>query len=259
MSLVRAGIENVRVLVLPEGVTAGGQCVTVSRAVLVTWHSSLTGLCYQAYVNGRFAGATIDLEQRQLVIPAPSSFQSAVRVEVIGVEPRDAHIDFADQLEQPPAGAGRVRLTILRSQSLPLATTANIYFDDGMGQVDYTAPLNSRPIPIWPCPQDKAGFGMTPFAEGDFGYDAAASVGLGKGSFGHGQFGLDADTVGWISPALLLGRYRFGVRIVDAQGNESSASETEPIAVTPGPKPPAGLEIGSFDPQTNQLTLRILD
>lgn len=259
MPFVRAGIENVRVFVLPDGVTAGGRCITVSRAALVTWHSSLEGLCHQAYVNGRFAGATLDAEQRRLVIQAPSSFQAAVRVEVVGVEPKDAHIDFSDKIERPAVGSGRVRLTILRSQSLPAAATANVYFDNGTGQIDYASPLNSTPIPIWPCPQDKAGFGLAQFGTGDFGYDAAAAVGLGKGSFGNGQFGLDADTVEWTSPALPLGRYRFGVRIVDAHGNESPASETEPVTVTPGAKPAAGLEIASFDPQTNQLTLRILE
>ncbi len=259
MSLVRAGIENVRVFVLPDGVTAGGQCVAVSRAALVAWHSSLEGMCYQIYVNGRFAGGTVDTEQRQLVIHAPSSFQSAVRVEVVGVDPKDAHIDFAHRVQQPAASAGRVRLTILRSQSLPAAATANVYFDNGTGQIDYTAPLNPTPILIWPCPQDKAGFGTAQFGAGDFGYDAATSIGFGKGSFGHGQFGLEADTVEWISPALPLGRYRFGVRIADARGNESLANETEAIAVIPAAKPAAGLEAVTLDEQTNQLTLRVLD
>ncbi len=259
MSLVRAGIENVRVFVLPDGVTAGGQCAAVSRAALVTWHSSLAGMCYQAYANGRFAGATLGVEQRQLVVHAPRSFQAAVHVEVIAVEPKDAHLDFADMLEEPTTGAGRVRLTILRSQNLSLAATANVYFGPGTGPVDYSTPLNSMPVPIWPCPQDKAGFGTAQFGAGDFGYDAAAAVGFGKGSFGYGQFGLDADTVEWTSPPLPLGRYRFGVRIVDARGNESPASETEVISVIPAAKPAADLEIVAWDELTNQLTLRVVD
>lgn len=259
MSLVRAGIENVRVFVLPDGVTAGGQCAAVSRAALVTWHSSLAGMCHQAYVNGRFAGSTLDVEQRQLAIQAPSSFQAAVRVEVVGVEPKNAHVDFADQIGLPAAGTGRVRLTIVRAQSLPVAATANVYSDNGTGQIDYAVPLNSAPIPIWPCPQDKAGFGMAQLGTGDFGYDAAAAVGLGKGKFGQGQFGLDADTVGWTSPPLPLGRYRFGIRITDARGCESPPSETEAIPVIPAAKPATGLEIRTLDAQTNQLTLRIVD
>jgi hypothetical protein len=259
MSFARAGIENVRVLVLPDGVAADGRCAAVSRTALVTWHSSRTGMCHQVYVNGRFAGATLDAEQRQLVVHSPSSFPAAVRVEVIAVAPEDAPIDFSRELNQPAAGSGRVRLAILRSQTLPMEATANVYFDHGTGQIDYTEPLNSVPIRLWPCRQDKAGSGMAQFGLGDFGYDASAAVGFGKGSFGSGQFGLDADVMEWIGPPLPLGRYRFGVRIADANGNESPACETETILVVPAAQPAAGLDIVSFHPQTNQLTLRILE
>lgn len=259
MSFARDGIENVRVLVLPDGVAADGRCAAVSRTALVAWHSSLEGMCHQVYLNGRFAGSTLDAEQRQLVVHAPSSFPSAVRVEVIAVAPKDAHLDFTRELTPLAPGSGRVRLTLLRSQTLPMEATANVYGDHGTGQVDYAEPLNPMPISIWPCRQDKAGFGMAQFGAGDFGYDSAASIGFGKGNFGHGQFGLDADAIEWIGPPLPLGRYRFGVRIADGRGNESPASETETIPVIPAAKPAAGLEVATLDERTNQLTLRILD
>jgi len=258
MSLVREGIDNVRVLVLPDGVAADGRWAAVSRAALVTWHSSLVGRYHQVYVNGRFAGATLDAGQRQLVIHAPASFQSAVHVEVVGVESAEVHLDFAGEL-QSPADSGRVQLTILRSQTLPIDATANVYFDNGAGQIDYATPLNPAPIRVWPCPQDKAGFGMAQFGAGDFGYEAAAAVGFGRGGFGQGQFGLDADTIEWISPPLPLGRYRFGVRITDVQGHEGPATETQAITVTPGARPAAGLELVSFDPETRQTQLLIMD
>jgi hypothetical protein len=259
MPFVRAGIENVRVLALPDGVATNGQRAAVSRAALVTWHSSRAGMCHQVYVNGRWAGTTLDAEQRHLVIHAPNSFQAAVHLEVVAVEPGEAHIDHTPELEPPETGSGRIRLAILRSQTLPIAATANVYLDSGTGQVDYTDPLNAAPIPIWPCRQDKAGFGMAQFGTGDFGYEAAASVGFGKGSFGQGQFGLDADTIEWTSPPLPLGRYRFGVRIADAQGNEGPAVETASVTVIPAAQPAAGLELATFNAQTNQLTLRILE
>jgi hypothetical protein len=259
MSFTRAGIESVRALVLPDGVAADGRCAAVSRTALVTWHSSREGMCHQVYLNGRFAGSTLDTGQRRLVVQTPSSFQSAVRVEVIGVEPKDAHIDFSPELGRPAAGSGRVRLAILRSQTLPMEATANVYCDNGTGLIDYATPLNPVPIPIWPCRQDKAGLGMAQFGAGDFGYDSAAAVGFGKGSFGHGQFGLDADAIEWISPPLPLGRYRFGVAVADAEGTESSACETEAIAIVPAARPAAGLEIAALNEQTHQLTLRILD
>jgi hypothetical protein len=257
MSLIREGIENVRVVPLPDGVVGDGRSAVVSRSALVTWRSSNAGLFHQVYVNGRFAGATIDAEQRRLVVQTPCSLLAAVRVMVFAVQPAEAHIDFADELEPPEIDAGRVRLVLLRSQTLPLGATANVYFDNGTGTIDYTEPLNARPIRIWPCPQDKAGFGAARFAEGDFGWDSAASVGLGIGAFGRGQFGLDADAIEWVSPVLSLGTYRFGVRIADASAGEGPASETGPIVVVPAATPATGLDIASFDESTNQLTLNL--
>lgn len=258
MSFVRDGIENVRVLVVPEGIRADGQRAAVFGAALVIWHSSQVGMFHQAYLNGRFAGATVDAEQRRLVVQAPGSFQSAVRVTVIAVEPMDACVDFAKEIERAVVRSGRVRLTLLRSQTLPLGTTANIYCDNGRGQIDYTEPMNVTPIPIWPCVQDKAGFGMAQFAADDFGYDSAASIGFGKGALGQGQFGLDADAIEWISPMLPLGNYCFGVRITDASGNDGPAGETASVTVVPAAKPAIGLDVETFDQQTNELTLSIV-
>ena len=85
----------------------------------------------------------------------------------------------------------------------------------------------------------------------------AATVGFGKGSFGHGQFGLDADTIEWTSPPLSQGVYRFGVKVRDKSGMQSSTSETEPITVVPAATPAEGLSISSFDKQTNQLILTV--
>lgn len=257
MSVYREGIENVRVFGLPDGTAADGGCAGISGAALVTWRSSHATKLHQVYLNGHLAGVTIDSEQRQLVVQMPTSFESALRVEVVAVDAKDAHVDHADELDPPPAG-GRVRLTLLRSQTLPIGARANVYFDNASGQIEYSRPLNATPIPIWPCPQDKAGFGMAKFGAGDFGCDSAACVGFGEGSFANGPFGLDADTIEWISPLLPLGRYRFGVKVLDARGNESAASETDPIVVIPPARPAAALSATAFDPQTNQLTLSVL-
>lgn len=259
MLFSREHIENVRGLVLPDGVGEDGTSTAISRSALVTWDSAYTGMLHQAYVNGRFAGVTIDAEQRHLVVQAPVSLNAAVRVEVIAVNPGDAHLDFSEELEQPPASSGRVRLTLLRSQVLPVEATVDFHCDHGTGEVQYDEPLNATPIPIWPCLQDKAGFGMARFGAGDFGYDSAAAVGFGKGSFGRGHFGLDADTIAWTSPPLPPGSYRFGVKVRDALGYESPATETETITVIPAAKPVARLGITAYQAQTNQLTLSISD
>jgi hypothetical protein len=259
MAITCEGIENVRAFVLPEGTSADGDCAAFSRTALATWHSTLEGKLYQVYVNGQFAGVTLDPQQRQLVVQLPSSFTSAVRLEVVGVEPEEAHVDFAEELDSAPIGSARLRLTLLRRQSLPLGATANVYTDNGTGQIDYSTPLNPVPIALWACRHDKAGFGMAQFGAGDFGYESAAAIGFGKGSFGRGHFGLDADTVEWVSPALALGEYRFGVIVTDQEGNDSSASETAPITLVPAARPAAGLDVVTFDESANRLTLSISD
>jgi hypothetical protein len=135
--------------------------------------------------------------------------------------------------------------------------TAEVYFDNGTGQIDYDNPITSTQIRIWPAWQDKAGFGMSRFGMVDFGWDSATAVGFGKGNFGHGQFGLDADAVEWTSPQLPSGTYKFGVKVRDASGRQSTGSETGPITVTPAARPANGLSVTSFDKQTNQLLLNI--
>jgi len=217
---------------LPDGIVADGRHVAISHTALVTWRSALEGKLYQVYVNGTFAGATLDAGQRQLIVRTPVSLESAVRVEVVAVCPQDAARDFGSELAGP-AGGGRVKLTLLRSQSLPIAGALNIYCDKGTGVIDY--------------------------AKGDFGYESAAAVGFGKGSFGRGGFGLDADVIEWTSPVLPLGTYRFGVTVLDTAGAESLADETEPVAVIPAATPAVGLGILEFNEYTSQLTLNVSD
>jgi len=258
MSVLREGIEDVRALALPDGIAADGRGVAVSQAALVTWRSCLKAMLHQVYVNGTFAGRTADCEERQLVVPTPASFESAVRIEVVAVSPRDANRDFGGELAARPAG-GRVKLKLLRSQSLSAEAAMNVYCDGGSGTIDYAEPLNKSPMRVWARRQDKAGFGMSRFGSGDFGYESAAAAGFGNGCFGNGLFGQDADVVEWISPVLPPGRYRFAVRIVDASGLEGSPAETDPIAVVPAAQPASYLGILEFDAYANQLTLGISD
>jgi len=259
MNLISEGIENVRVYELPAGIWANGDCIGSPRTALVRWADKTNqgDMFYQVYVNGQYAGATVDNRQKQMIVPVPSSFESAVRIEVFAVEAEQAYTDMSKELAGGPAASGRVRISLLRSQNLPSKATAEMYFDNGTGVIDYNQPLSNRAIRIWPAWQDKAGFGMGRFGAGDFGYESAAAVGFGKGNFGQGQFGLDADTIEWTSPPLMGGVYKFGVKITDGAGNKSSASETEPITVIPTARPAEQISISSFDKQTNELVLNI--
>jgi len=257
MGLISSGIEKVRAFELPAGIWADGECVEAPRVALVKWSAgaNLSDMFYQVYVNGQYAGSTIDNQQRQMIVPIPTSLESAVRIDVFAVEAEHASIDFSNELVRPPATSERVRISLLRSQNLPSDATAEIYFDNGTGEIDYSQPLTDLPIRIWPAWQDKTGFGMSRFGVGDFGYGSAAAVGFGKGSFGHGQFGLDADMIEWISPPLWAGVYKFGVKVSDGAGNQSYASETEPLTVIPAARPAERVSISLFDKQTNQLVL----
>ena len=259
MPFLRAGIENVRVVVLPDAVAADGSSDSFSRTALVTWKSRLEGMLYQVYVNGSLAATTLHPQQRQLVIEIPSSFEAAVHVEVVAAEPTEAHRDFAGEIDYSTVLGVRARLTLLRSQSLSAEAMANIYFNHGTGDIDYGVPLNDAPIRLWPCRQDKAGFALAQFGTSDFGYDAAAAIGFGKGVFGRGQFGLDADAMEWTSPILPDGVYRFGVKVVDGHGNESLACETASISIVPPARPVSRLDGVAFDEQTNELTLNASD
>ena len=257
MALISDGVKNVRAFELPSGIWEQGGCVPAPRVALVRWHSSHDDKLHQVYVNGQFAGVTLDSQQRQMIVHIPSSFEAAVRIGVFAVEAEQAHIDFSGMIEPSIRQTGRVRISILREQNLPLGATVQIYSDQGTSQIDYDAPLNSSPISVWPAWQDKAGFGLSMFATSDFGYDAAGAIGCGKGSFGHGEFGVDVDIFEWISTPLEAGVFKFGVKIFDQAGNASSGAQTRQVTVTPAAKPAENLAISLFDRQSNQLVLTI--
>jgi hypothetical protein len=257
MSLISNGIELVRAIGLPAGIQADGKAPEAPRIALIKWQSTWTDKFHQVYVNGRYTGTTLDSRQRQMIVPVPMSLKSPVRIEVFAIEAEDAGADLSNELVSSPTNNGRVRIVLLRSQNLPIGATANVYYDSGTGEIDYDHPLNDRPIRVWPTWQDKAGFAMSGFGLGDFGYDAGAAVGFGKGSFGHGQFGFDADTIEWISPPLPAGVYLFGARVKDSSGGQSAPSETTPVVVTPAPTPAQRMSISSFDKQANHLVLSI--
>jgi hypothetical protein len=257
MALTTNGIEFVRVYELPGGIRSNGGYVGASRRALVKWRSSLAKKFYQVYVNGYYAGGTYDIEQRQMVIQIPTSLGSAVRIEVFAVEIDEVDKDLGEQDIGLQAGNGRVRIAFLRSQGLPIDAEAEVYFDGGTGEIDYGTALNYRRLRIWPSQRDKAGFAMSRFGEGDFGYDSGGAVGFGRGSFGNGQFGLNVDVIEWVSPALSDGVYRFAIVITDSDENRSTSSQSGEITVISRARPAERLNVASFDKATNKLVLSV--
>lgn len=257
MVLISSGIDKVRAFELSCGIRADGSSVGTPRTALVKWRSGWEEKLYQVYVNGQYAGTTVDSQQRQMVIQVPTLSEAPVRIEVFAVEPEQANIDFSDEVDSTGPCSGRVRMCFLRSQELPSDSAVWVYFDNGTGQIDYEEPINAQPIRVWPAWQDKAGFGMSRFGVSDFGYDSAAAVGFGKGCFGQGQFGLDADMFEWVSEPMGIGVYKFAVKVTDAAGNQSIASESGEVTVIPAARPAEQVSIYSFDKETNQLVLSV--
>lgn len=256
MGLVSSGIDRVRAYALAVGVRADGSAVDEPLSVLVKWRSEHEDKFCQIYVNGELAGVTTDLEQRGMIVPIRSAWSSAVRIEVFAVEPSEAHIDFSSQLPSRQQG-GRIRLSLLRSMALPFEGTAQVFSDGGGGEIDYDEPASREDIQLWPSWQDKFGFGLGQFGEGDFGYEGSAAVGFGMGLFGEGEFGFDADEVSWVSSELDTGRHKFAVKVTDRLGQVSDGKETGEITVIRTAEPAEELEVSSYDKAEDRLMLCI--
>jgi hypothetical protein len=255
MGLISNGISGVRAFELPVGVWADGRTVGGPRVCLIRWRSAWLDKVHQVYVNGRYAGTTVDSEQRQLVVQTPSCFERAARVEVFAVEPGEAEVDFGDELGRSKGDSGQIKLSFLRSQRLAAGARYEVYYDGGNGNIDYEQSIGAGQI--WAYQEDKAGFGLARFGEGDWGYEWAGGVGFGRGNFGSGEFGVNADIIEWVSPALEAGVYRFGIKVIDERGNESAASETGEVTVIPAAKPANKLNVLIFDKETNEMVLGI--
>ena len=256
MGLISSGIDRVRAYGLAAGVRANGSAIDEPLSVLVKWRSEHEDKLHQIYVNGELAGVTADYAQRSMIIPIRSAWSSAVRIEVFAVEALEAHIDFSSQLP-PLQQAGRTRLSWLRSMALPFEGTAQVFSDGGGGEIDYDEPTSKEDIGLWPSWQDKFGFGLSQFGEGDFGYDGSAAVGFGKGLFGDGEFGFDVDEISWISGELETGKHRFALKVTDQFGQASEAQETGEITVIRTAMPAEGLEVDSYDKAEDRLVLSV--
>lgn len=257
MGLIREGIENVWVCEVPAGVWGSGRGDAIVGRVQVSWRAPESEYLYQVYVGGRFAGVTADVAQRAMICPVPSSFDSSVRVEVFAVEAGDADRDWSREIDSAACGDGRVRIRLLRCQSLPAGARIEVYGDGGSGVIDYGQIVSGESLPVWACEADKCGFGLAGFGEGDFGWDGSAAVGLGLGAFGLGEFGFDADVLEWVSGPLATGDYRFGVIVRDATGYASEASEIGPVFVGPAAKGVERMAVAAFERESNRLELRL--
>jgi len=255
MALISSDVEKVRAYALSVSVGADGNVINEPLSVLVSWQSEYDDKLYQIYINGKLCGFTEDVNERQVVVPFRSSWQSSICIEVFAVIPLQAINDYSNEVEF--AGGSRVRLRWIRKAAVPLGAVANIFSNGGSGEIDYQDPVEEG-LPYWGVWQDKWGFGLSCFGASDFGYDGAGAAGFGRECFGGGEFGFDAEDIEWESCELKAGEYQFGIKIRGKDGIfEEEASETGTVTVLPGAKGGEYLTVTSYGMSSNLLTLSI--
>ena len=220
-------IEKVRATAFLAGSDRVGKPAVLPGLTLVSWRSSETDKLFQVYVNGQLAGVTWYREQRMLLVEYDDTHTAAI--EVIWVTSDCKCVDYSEQLTGFGATDGsHAVLGVLRCGTLPLGSTAALYWDSGTGEIDYSEPLAERAV--WSDPLAKWGWGLDAFGKGDFGYSGTAAAGWGRGSFGEGEFGFDAELLTFKSGSLAGGDYQFALRLSDAVGN-LDAGEVEIVSV----------------------------
>jgi len=191
--------------------------------------------------------------QRSLLVQCDPLEVAAI--EVIAVDPTESNLDFSGELKGFSELDGcRAVLNWPRRGTLPLNNKAVIYGDGGEGSINYDEAIAA--VDIWEGASDKWGWGLDEFGAGDFGYSGTGAVGWGLGSFGEGEFGFDADIESFESEPLVTGRYKFAVRISNAQGNLGENITECEIGIDPLPRAP-NLTIASYDPTSDGLLLNI--
>ena len=253
MGLISDGINCVRAFGLAAGIETFVGVINEPLCALVKWRSEHEDKLHQVYVDGEFAGVTTEFAQREMVVGIRCNQSSGARIEVYAVEPGEAHIDFGQGLESR-GKRGRVELGWMRGMRLPFEGKAEVYSDNGSGEIDYESPVTQDGILLWPSWQDKAGFGVGRFGVGDFGFDGCGAVGLGLGVFGKGEFGFDADEISWVSGELETGRYKFAVETTDQSGRAgSNPVESEQVVLIRAAQPGDSLEIDSYDKEVDEI------
>lgn len=215
----------------------------------VTFRSGHDGLHHQLYVDGELVSFTdtpgqrwFDLDAtaapRQILIAAVDAEHRATDLACLlpPVMRRPAWIYRANVIP-PPGGAAGDRLEVLG--------------DHATGQID-SRPLASMTLqPQW---SPRWGFGRGRFGIEAMGYDAVDAPGLGGGAFGAGMFGADAKLVSLAVPLPEEGVHQLLLRVVAANGGQTSG---DPLTAVSHPPPPPPRSIAATNYQAGVLTLAV--
>jgi len=237
------------------GAGTSGSAVNEPLSCLVSWRSEHEDKFYQVYVNGRLGGVAGSVKQRKMVVPLRLLKGKVNEIEVVAVDAAQKYTDISEQLKA--VMAGRLKVSVPRSISLPYEGRMEVYSNGGAGQVDYQQPITKGPIQLWASREDKSGFGLSGFGKSEFGYDGSASAGFGLGDFGGGEHGFDSNAANWESEELSTGVYKFGIEVTNHKGNSKIVSgETETVIIEEA-VPADKLTVSSYDKAQNELLLSV--
>ncbi len=242
MILIRDGISKVKAM----------PCW--GEGVVVKWKSIYTDKIYAVYVNDRLAGITEEINQKQLLVNVPFLEQTAATIEVFAVEAGSNN----ETVRPEKSRQAKVEIEFTKEQALADGAKADFFYDNQSGNVNYQNRLNENDINIWQTPWEKSGFGKSKFGKSDFARDAAAAAGFGKSEFGKSGFAIEGQTFKWQSEQLPTGKYKFGIKLRDELGNESTQlTETETLTIITPAKPGGKLEITEFYKDSGKIIFTI--
>jgi hypothetical protein len=248
-------ISDVKVYRVIAGTGENGQTVYEPFSLLVRWRSGYVGKCYQIYINGKMVKKITDSKQRNAVVTYSCLHVTAAKVSVCAVEPKDVNVDYSREFMNLES-TGQVHISWARGLYLPYKGKAEVFSNDGIGNISYDSPEHKFAIPLWPIWQDQSGWGMSKFGKSDFGYDSSAAAGFGQGAFGFGEHGFDAVKQKWSSGRLKKGKYKYSIQVYDANGCTARSTETDEIVVTALPEPCEKLVIEDYDKTQNEIVFK---
>ncbi|MFA5187048.1 MAG: hypothetical protein WC551_11250 [Patescibacteria group bacterium] len=139
---------------------------------------------------------------------------------------------------------------------------AVLYSNGGDGAVDWDTPFSDKQIDLFPGGSGWYGFGYAPFGMSPFGLPWGKNInrGFGYTPFGMSPFGFGGVLITERVAVTDCGDWTFGLKCFDSLGNENTGTPNQVTAsVHVAPPRPAGLKKESYDPDTDILTLSVID
>jgi len=139
---------------------------------------------------------------------------------------------------------------------------AQIFSNNGSGDVDYTVPFDARRIELMPNGAGWYGFGHGPFGHHPFGKPFGRNIhrGFGHLPFGHHPFGYGGVLIEETVSVTDCGAWTFALVAYDKLGNAHEGTpNTSTVTVHVAPPKAGPLVKDSYDPDTDILTLTVPD